>query len=598
MMNLRCSLLVILLFPMAPMVVQGDTQDDLFAKLPPGESVIGETWPAGFHLSGNSGTKEIAGTAGQPFSTILRIVTQQRPESSYQFQISAPNIAPVKKDDLLLAIFYARAADPIPAVGEAFNEFVFEQATDPYEKSISRPMRLTAEWQKFYIPFAAKSDFAPSSAQINFRAGFDPQTIEIGGFQLINYKQAVAKSAMPWTPNSYRGREADAPWRITAGQRIEQFRKAPLHVTVRDKKGRPVPDAKVSVEMKRHAFGFGSAVDARMLLEPGENGEKYREIVSRHFNKVVFENDLKWESWERDKETPRKAERWLAERSIALRGHCLLWPGKTNLPKSAASLFDEPGSLWAKIISHITEEVGAMKGACVDWDVLNEPFTNTDVQRLLGEEIFVAAFHAAHTADPKALLYINDYSILESGGKDASHQDHFEKTIRHLLSEGAPLQGIGIQGHFSDDLTDIPRLLEILDRFAKFNLPIQITELDVNLSDEMLQADYTRDLMTALFSHPAVNGILTWGFWEERHWIPNAAHYRKDWSLRPAGLAWHDLVSKQWWTKAEGPTKSDGSFDTRGFLGDYQVTATLGKVQIVKEAQLTPDGTKLEIRMP
>ncbi len=118
-----------------------------------------------------------------------------------------------------------------------------------------------------------------------------------------------------------------------------------------------------------------------------------------------------------------------------------------------------------------------------------------------------------------------------------------------LLRLGAPIEGIGIQGHFQEDLTPIPRLLTILDRFAVFGLPIQITEPDFTTWDEPLQADYTRDFLTAMFSHPSVTDFLVRGFWEKAHWIPGAAYYRADRSPRPAGEVRRDLVFRQWWTK-------------------------------------------------
>ena len=44
-----------------------------------------------------------------------------------------------------------------------------------------------------------------------------------------------------------------------------------------------------------------------------------------------------------------------------------------------------------------------------------------------------------------------------------------------------PQGGIGIQCHFDENPTGIPRLLEVLDRFSASGLPIQISEFDVSL---------------------------------------------------------------------------------------------------------------------
>jgi hypothetical protein len=67
-----------------------------------------------------------------------------------------------------------------------------------------------------------------------------------------------------------------------------------------------------------------------------------------------------------------------------------------------------------------------------------------------------------------------------------------------------------------------------------------------------------------------VNSFITWGFWEGRHWLPNAAMYRRNWELKPNGKVWIDLVKTQWWTSAFA-ILSNGNFSVRGFKGDYEV---------------------------
>jgi GH35 family endo-1,4-beta-xylanase len=275
------------------------------------------------------------------------------------------------------------------------------------------------------------------------------------------------------------------------------------------------------------------------------------------------------------------------------------------------ALLDKPAELRHALLDHVTEETAALRRRVVEWDVVNEPFSNFDVQTALTGIPHTAAnapekhaailaefFRAARDADPGVKLDINDYSILETGGKDVAHQDHYERTIRALLAAHAPLNGIGIQGHFSEDLTPIPRLWEILDRFGATGLPIQITEFDVNTADEALQADYTRDFLTAMFANEHVIGVLNWGFWEKRHWLPNAAFYRADWSLRPAGQVWQELVKKKWWTDADGVTGADGVFHARGFAGDYDVTIANSWKTTTLNVTLRPEGTAVSAELP
>ena len=267
---------------------------------------------------------------------------------------------------------------------------------------------------------------------------------------------------------------------------------------------------------------------------------------------------------------------------------CLFW---------LQELKDDPPALAKAVTDNITDEVAALRGKLVEFDVINEPYSNHDLQDILGDEAMVAWFKAARAADADLKLYINDYSIVSGGGMDRAHQDHYERTISYLLDKGAPLDGIGIQSHFGNALTPPVRVLKILDRYAAFKLPIQITELDVDIPDERLQADYLRDFMIAAFSHPAVEGIFMWGFWEGRHWRPTAALYRRDWSIKPNGQAWLDLVQRQWTTDARGRTDSAGQFAARGFLGRYTITVEQGGKTSTRSVELARPGSAVTITL-
>jgi len=206
--------------------------------------------------------------------------------------------------------------------------------------------------------------------------------------------------------------------------------------------------------------------------------------------------------------------------------------------------------------------------------------------------------HNAREYDPWAKLYINDYGILSGGGNDRRHQDHYFDTIGRLIEWGAPLQAIGMQGHFGSALTSPAKIWQILDRFAVYGLPIHVTEFDIDIDDEEIQAAYTRDFLTAVFSHPSVTGFMMWGFWEGRHWRPRGAMFRRDWSLKPNAQAFHDLVFGEWWTDVRGKTEAGGSFSTRGFLGDYEIEATAGERKAAARVNLEAGGAEATLKLP
>ena len=571
------------------------------AKLPPGEPVLPADSTSAFRLNAAAGDAkmEIIKGEGQTFTQALRVQSVKRPDHVWNLQISARSVVDVKKGDVLLGTFWLRCVEP--ATGQAQTVFVFELGKDPYSKSVECPLSVGGQWRQFHIPFTAHMDLPAGQAHVNFQVGFDPQKIEIGGISVVNYGTKVKLKDLPRTGLTYSGREKDAPWRQEAQTRIEKLRKGDLTVSVVDASGKAVVGAEVSVKMTRHAFGFGSAVAAQMLVDPSEDGGKYRDFIQKHFNKAVFENDLKWAryGWEGPASRQRmfKAYDWLHAQGIEVRGHCLVWPAWENMPADVMEKKGDKAALAKRISDHVTEEATAMRGKLVEWDVINEPFTNHDVQDVLGNECLVDWFKLARAADPDVTLFINDFGILSQGGQDTAHQDHYEKTIKFLLDKGAPVQGIGLQGHFNWKLTAPVKMLEILDRFGKLGPEIEVTEFDTDITDEQLQADFTRDFMTTLFSHPRVKGILMWGFWEGRHWRPNGAMVRKDWSLKPNGEAWVDLVQKQWTTAAQGRSGPDGAFKVRGYLGDYEITAlSAGKSKTVK-ASLPKEGAAVKVAL-
>jgi endo-1,4-beta-xylanase len=505
---------------------------------------------------------------GQSFKQAWQVKTSQQPSQEYALRLMAKTSAALIKGDLISVSFWARCIEP--SSGKGLARFVIERAADPYTKTAYVAVPITNNWRKYHITIPAVESYEPGQAQLFFSLGYSPQTIEIGGLSALNHG-----------PIGYLGQAQNAAWRKAAEERIDKIRKANISVVVKDRDGRVIPSANVKVRMLKHKFGFGSAVAASGIMDQTDNGNRYREIIKTLYNKVVIENDLKWPNWEilSNRQQTLNALDWLRNNRIDIRGHTLVWPSWRWMPKDVETLKDNPEALRSRVNNHILEEAGALKDRLVEWDVLNEPYDNHDLMDILGKQEMVEWFKLAHQADKNAYLYINDYSILASGGFDFLHQDHYEETIRYLIEQAAPIDGIGFQSHFDNRLTPPERLVEILDRFAKYGKTLQATEFDIDITDEKLQADYLRDYMTTLFSHPSVNGIIMWGFWEGRHWRPNAALYRRDWSIKPNGEAWIDLVKNRWWTNTTGTTGTDGKYSVRGFLGDYEIEVSKdGKV--------------------
>jgi hypothetical protein len=137
-----------------------------------------------------------------------------------------------------------------------------------------------------------------------------------------------------------------------------------------------------------------------------------------------------------------------------------------------------------------------------------------------------------------------------------------------------------------------------LNRFAKLGLQLEITEFDYSGVDEAMQAAFTRDYLTICFSHPKVVSFLFWGFWEGSHWQPDRALFNKDWSIKPNGQAYKDLVFGKWWTDESLKTDAQGSINTRGFLGDYTLTITAKGKTMTRTLSLPREGCVLKVVVP
>jgi endo-1,4-beta-xylanase len=569
----------------------------------PGESLVPEGGIRAFAVNGKAERVRLSYVKvdGQPFAEALRAEIVAPSPNNWDVQVQARVPKAVSAGDVMLATFYFRTEAIKKESAEGQTEFVMELARDPWTKSVSFPILASREWKKVTVPFVAAQAYGPGEAQVIFRLGYEPQTIDIGGVTVENFGKKLALEALPKTQITYGGMESDAPWRKAAAERIDAIRKTDMTLQVKDRAGKPLPGVNVSVTQTRQAFGFGSAVVAQRLTEPGN--EKYQALIKELFNIAVLENNLKWQplagdwgpGWTLD--VAKRGVDWLAQNGIPTRGHVLVWPSFKNLPRSLKGLEKEPEKLRKAVRDHVRELTTAMRGRLVHWDVMNEPFDNHDLMDLLGEEVMVEWFKEARAADPKAQLFINDYAILSGGGGDTPHRSHYERTIAYLVGKGAPLDGIGMQGHFGTSLTSPTDMLAILDRFSKFGKPIWITEYDVDVKDEEVAGKFTRDFYTTLFSHPSVAGILMWGFWDGAHWHQNAPLYRGDFSLKPAGKAYRDLVLGEFRTAVKGVTDASGQYQTRAFLGSYDVRVEVGGKTHKARVELGKDAKPIAIKV-
>jgi endo-1,4-beta-xylanase len=275
---------------------------------------------------------------------------------------------------------------------------------------------------------------------------------------------------------------------------------------------------------------------------------QYAQTAADQFSAVTPGNEMKWQVVEPE----QGVFDWSgADRLVAfaqahgdlVRGHVLLWHNQlpTWLTDGVANGTISNAQLLDLLHQHITTEVSRFKGKIWQWDVANEFFTDTNPSQLnpddfwishLGTGVIADAFRWAHAADPKALLFYNDYNI---GGEDGSNakSDAAFAFVKQLKAEGVPISGVGDQGHLDTQFGFPTQLRQDLQRFADLGLKVAITEADVrtfvnNATDQVptntlapsAQAFYYDGMLKACLAVRSCISFTVWGFGDIDSWVP------------------------------------------------------------------------------
>ncbi len=597
--GLAFCLLLLLGIGLSPLALAQDAKDSQYdtneSALLPGHP---QTLIAGWHLEQFAGpnsaeaASEIVAVAGQPFSRAMRVTVKQAVVPEWRVQIITPkNLKPIQKGDTIFVVYQVRCLKSSAESGGGHIAGYLQLAHDPWEAFGGFKAAPGANWFKGYASAVAPRDYAAGEFELTFHLGQSAQTVEMGGLMVVNLGQNVAAAQLPVSRITYAGREPEAPWRKAAEARIEKFRKGDLTVKVTDARGQPLAGLPVRVKMTRHAYQFGTFLeDPTAWLN--QDGQNYRAYVEKWFNRVTV--PVYWADWGWPGAKLPYLERaaWAQEHGFQVRGHNLVWPSWQWMPKAIRQYETNPAQLRQVVRDHIADIcTNFSRFGFEDYDVVNEPRDNHAVMDLCGQAVMLDWFKLARELDPKPKLGINENTIISGGGWATAQQDNYEQWIKYLLKNKAPLGVLGFQCHFGEELTPPARVLEILDRFAKYKLPLQATEFDVNCADEEAQADYLRDFFTVFFSHPQTEALTMWGFWEKVQWIPRAALIRTDWTLKPNGHMFQELVYGKWWTDVTQPTGADGTLTVRGFLGDYEILVG----ESMAKVKLMPAGTSIHL---
>ena len=389
-----------------------------------------------------------------------------------------------------------------------------------------------------------------------------------------------------------------------------------LDVTVLRADGSLV-DGPITVRQISHDFGFGNIGFELMDVATGAVADnELTDAWLGLFNQATLA--FYWRGFEAVEGSPDtarllKAAQWFAERGVRLKGHPLVWHTLApqwllgrSLPEVAST-----------IRGRVTRDVTAFAGLIDHWDAINEAvimprFTAEDnaltpLAAALGRvETVRLAVDTARAANPAARLVLNDFLLTEE----------YANLIEECLAAGVVLDAIGLQTHMHQGFRGEDQMGAILERFGRFGLPLQLTEVTlvsgdlmppeiVDLNDyqveswpstsagEARQADDIERVYRLAAADNLVESVTYWGLCDRDTWLgAPAGLLREDGSRKPSYDVLQALIHDEWWSAPRSvDAASDGEVNVSGWGGRYRIDGRGGSAEVQVTAGVDGNAT-------
>ena len=304
-----------------------------------------------------------------------------------------------------------------------------------------------------------------------------------------------------------------------------------------------IDDAKDSKTLRYYAEKNGKKIGAAFATYKGLDNE--RTEAARQFNMMVAENEMKMETLQpsQGQFSYGSADQLVSlakNNNMTVRGHCLVW--HTQQPTWLSSDGKKNDKGWTRqqaldiLKNHINNVLKHFKGKVAEWDVVNECLdndqsiirTNPDGYKLrptvwqlaIGDDYIDSAFVYAHRADSTVQLYINDYDVEMQGKAKAVA---YYNLVKRLQKQNIPLDGVGLQCHFSIGDVDSVKLEKTVRLFGEAGLKCIITELDMGISSTTTanleeQARNYRVITDVVLNNDNCPNLVIWGLKDNDSW--------------------------------------------------------------------------------
>lgn len=398
--------------------------------------------------------------------------------------------------------------------------------------------------------------------------------------------------------------------RVAAGIEQNRKRNGTLRFVTAD--GAPVTDVRVSLKQMKHEFLFGANCFMLGELPDEEINRSYETYFTRLFNEATI--PFYWRDLEPVEGAPRyRADSprvyrrpptdlcvdWCEAHGVTPKAHCLNYAPFTPawVPKTIA---DEKRLLEKRFRELSERYADRIPG----WEVTNETLfrhPEDPSMAFYNDPDFVNwSFRLAERWFGGNELIINDAHCNIWDVFNGPRSNYYLQ-IKDELARGSRIDTIGMQFHMFNRreeeiektrvFYDPRRLYGVMDRYADFGKPLQLTELTVpaysgGAEDEEIQAEILEKLYSIWFSHPNMEAIIYWNLIDGYAYLAEPGdmtagenyYYgglvRFDNTPKPAYERLYELIHRRWHTETSFTAGPEAAW--RGFCGDYALTAEAG----------------------
>lgn len=423
--------------------------------------------------------------------------------------------------------------------------------------------------------------------------------------------------------------------RICSG--IEANRKGLITLQFTDAEGNPVTEVHAEIKQKTHDFRFGANCFMIDEMETKEKNEEYKRLFADVFNLATI--PFYWCDLEPEEGKPRFAKEspkiyrrpapdlcleFCEQNGIEPKLHCLNYDHWTPLWVDRTDVSDVKKKLNRRI-SQIAERYA---DRIPSMEVINETLCpKKEIEEFRQgtnffdeSDIVEWSFEHSRKYLPYTKLIINEATDFIWGKAFKYNRSAYYMQIERALAKGASIDSIGMQYHMfyraedeavmTQQLYNPYNLYAVMDRYADFNKPLQVTEITIpaysNIAeDEDLQAEIIKNLYSMWFSHANMEAAIYWNLvdgyaafapqgdmtYGENYFHGALVHF--DMTPKPAYYTLKKLIHETWKTELSLDSRASDSIELKGFYGEYEVEAFTRDKRIKTSFHLKKNGERV-----